>query len=79
MSKNKIESRSEFIGRVGAICDQSNRMYLAVNDGIEVRSTFFTYADIQKFSYLLQRTPCEWWIKPIDDKMIMLRVRLFVS
>lgn len=71
------KSRTEFIEAIGKIVDSSDRMLLVVNENVEVRAPFFNYADMQKFTYLLQRTSCEWWIKPIDEKMVMLRVRLF--
>jgi hypothetical protein len=70
-------TKGEFIEALGKIVEKSDRMVLVINDEIEVHSTFFNYADMQKLSYLLQRTSCEWWIKPMDDKMIKLRVRLF--
>lgn len=71
------KSQEEFIDALGKIVDKSDRMILIVNDGIEVHSTFFNYSDIQKLSYLLQRTSCEWWIKPVSDELITLKVRLF--
>jgi len=73
-------SRELFIEKLAAIVDSSNRMVLVVTcDGsVEVMSTFFNYEDVQKLAYLLQRTSCEWWFKPIDDKMVKLRIRLFV-
>jgi hypothetical protein len=72
-----MKTKDEFIEALGKIVEKSDRMVLIVSDSIEVHSTFFNYADMQILSYLLQRTSCEWWIKPNDDKMIKLTVRLF--
>lgn len=77
MKQVSPKTQSEFIEGIGKIVEKSDRMILVINDAIEVHSTYFTYEDIQKFSYWLQRTSCEWWIKPVSDSMIKLRVRLF--
>lgn len=69
-----------FIEKLGSIVDTSDRMVLVItHDGtVEVMSSFFNYEDVQRLIHLLQRTSCEWWFKPIDERMVKLRIRLFV-
>lgn len=72
-----IYSREQFIEKVGKIVAESNRMILVINDEVEIHTTYFTYENMQRLIYLLQRTSCEWWLKPVDHNLIKLRVRLF--
>lgn len=71
--------RDECITRLGDVVNDSKRMILKIksSDRIHIESEFFNYEDIQRLTYILQRTACEWWIYPISEKSVELRVRLF--
>lgn len=78
-------TRDQFIERLGKIVANSKRMLLVIPpDGmIEVHSPYFTYEDTQKITHLLQRTSCEWWIKPVSanlihEDLVKFRIRLFI-
>lgn len=66
------------IEKLGKIVDDSKRLLLVlpVDGAIEIHADYFTLYDTQKLFHLLQRTPeVEWWIKPIDQYMVKLRIR----
>lgn len=71
-------TKEQCIEKLGEMVKQKDRMLLKVtSDRICVESEFFNYEDIQKISYILQRTSCEWWIYPCGPSSIELRIRLF--
>lgn len=78
--KHGITTYEEFIAAIGKIVEKSDRMILmVVTPGfIEIQAKFFNYKDIQRLTYILYRTPCEWWIKPINQDLITLKIRLFI-
>ena len=74
-----MKTESEFIEALGKIVEKSDRMLLVINDMVEVHAPFFNYQDMQKLTYLLQRTSCEWWLNPNGPDSIKLRVRIFTQ
>jgi hypothetical protein len=70
-------SQSDFIEKLGKIIDKSDRMLLVVNDAIEIHAPYFNYSDVQKLTYLLQRTSCDWYFKPVNENLVKLRIILF--
>jgi hypothetical protein len=71
----------KIIDKLGKIVEESDKMILICPpDGcVYVESPYFTYADVQKFIYLLSRTQCEWYIYPAEtiERGVRLKVRLF--
>lgn len=59
-------TREQCIEKLSELVKAKDRMLLKVEVGgrVIVESDFFNYSDIQKFTYILQRTSCEWWIYP---------------
>ncbi len=69
----------QLIERLGALVQESKKMILIVptTGGVCIHSTSFNYKDIQRLTYILQRTPCEWLFWPVSDKLIGLQIHLF--
>lgn len=75
-----VYTAEKCIEKLGLMVKAKDRMLLRVTgDRVIVESEFFNYEDIQKFTHILQRTSCEWWIYPSEilERGVELRVRLF--
>ncbi len=75
-------TRDELFERLGQLVAKSKKMMLIVPvSGCDVclHSPSFNYKDVQRLTYILQRTPCEWVYKPVtgNDKLIGLYIHLF--
>lgn len=75
-SSQCIERLGQWVEQANAKGDNSREAILKVYDRVIIEAKFFNYEDIQRFTYILTRTSCEWWIYP-GDGCVQLRVRLF--